>query len=356
MPEPGIGLVALLGPGIGRLPAEAHWDLVIREARQARLLGVLRERLLDAGLLDAVPPAPRGHLEAAANLAAYRAQMIRLEVREIGRCLAGVDAPLLLLKGAAYVLGGLDVARGRLPGDVDFMVPREVLEDVEARMLAAGWRSSVDDPYDQRYYREWSHELPPMHFPGREVEVDLHHAISPPTSRLHPDPRRLLAASQPLDGTPWRVLGAVDRLLHIALHLFQDSELDGRIRELVDFHALARETVRAELTWPAVLERASELGLRPPLEEAIRITRRVLDPSFATGVSVATKATDAVTALSLMPLPPDGGVPVRARAARWIGVARYHWNRMPPGLLARHASAKAVRVVTRRLRSSPEPT
>jgi hypothetical protein len=62
------------------------------------------------------------------------------------------------------------------------------------------------DPYDERYYREWIHELPPLRFPGRFLELDLHHTILPLTGRIQPDSAALLEASNPVEGTGFRVL------------------------------------------------------------------------------------------------------------------------------------------------------
>ena len=37
--------------------------------------------------------------------------------------------------------------------------------------------------YDQRYYREWMHELPPLLHVRRQTALDVHHAIAPETAR-----------------------------------------------------------------------------------------------------------------------------------------------------------------------------
>ena len=45
------------------------------------------------------------------------------------------------------------------------MVPRERIETVERTLLDRGWKTPVQDDYDDRYYREWSHEIPPLMHP-----------------------------------------------------------------------------------------------------------------------------------------------------------------------------------------------
>ncbi|WP_204329989.1 nucleotidyltransferase family protein, partial [Proteus mirabilis] len=55
------------------------------------------------------------------------------------RALAPLDVPVVLLKGTAFAAAGLSPARGRNIGDLDILVPRDRLDEVEAALLAAGW-------------------------------------------------------------------------------------------------------------------------------------------------------------------------------------------------------------------------
>ena len=102
--------------------------------------------------------------------------------------------PIVLLKGTAYVMADLPPARGRMLGDLDLMVPRDRIDEVERTLIAAGWLSAELNDYDQRYYREWTHEIPPLRHPDRDTEVDIHHTIVASTSRALVDAAALLAA------------------------------------------------------------------------------------------------------------------------------------------------------------------
>ena len=51
----------------------------------------------------------------------------------------------------------------------------------EQLLLHAGWSHMKADEYDQHYYREWMHELPPLQHKERGTVVDLHHGILPVT-------------------------------------------------------------------------------------------------------------------------------------------------------------------------------
>ena len=74
------------------------------------------------------------------------AAWIRWEVDRIQFALRSIESPILLLKGAAYLLADLPLAQGRLVSDVDILVPEASLHQVEAALLAAGWGSLKLDP------------------------------------------------------------------------------------------------------------------------------------------------------------------------------------------------------------------
>ena len=103
------------------------------------------------------------------------------------RALAPLGCPVILLKGTAFVAAGLEAGQGRAIGDLDILVPRDRLDDVEAALLAAGWEWVKPDPYDDAYYRRWMHELPPLIHRERDRMIDVHHTILPLTARITPD-------------------------------------------------------------------------------------------------------------------------------------------------------------------------
>ena len=150
----------------------------------------------EAGLLGDVPAAARVHFEAAQTLAQAQADAVRREIAYIDRALAPTGVPIVLLKGAAYLVAGLRAARGRIFSDIDILVPRSALAEVEAALMLEGWASAKTTAYDQRYYRRWMHELPPLRHINRQTLLDVHHAILPLTARLKPDSAKLLAAAQ----------------------------------------------------------------------------------------------------------------------------------------------------------------
>jgi hypothetical protein len=330
----------------------SEWDLLLRQARAARLLGRLAWLMQKHGIADCVPEQVAIHLEGAAVTAARHRLAVEWEIGHIGRAMASAGLPLLLLKGAAYVAADLPPARGRTFSDIDILVPKARIDEAEAAMMLHGWASTHHDEYDQRYYREWMHELPPMQHGQRMTVVDVHHAILPETASSKPDSAKLIAASVALPGRPGvHVLQPVDMVIHSACHLFHEEELDKGLRDLTDLDALLRHFAGEQDFWPRLVERASELDLARPLYYALRHTSRLLQTPVpeqamramaASGPpSVLAPAMDAVYGRALLPL--------HASCSDWLtGIARRalflraHWLRMPPALLVRHLAHKAA--------------
>jgi Uncharacterised nucleotidyltransferase len=330
-----------------------QWELLVRQARGANLLPRIAVALDELGLLHEVPAAPRAHLEAARTLAQAQADAVRREVAYIDRALAACGVPIVLLKGAAYLLGGRRAARGRIFSDIDMLVPQSALAQVEAALMLNGWASAKTTPYDQRYYRRWMHELPPLRHITRQTVLDVHHAIIPTTARLKPDSAKLLAAAQPAAGDPrWRVLAPADMVLHSATHLFCNEDVGNGLRDLADLDSLLREFAQESGFWPGLTARAAELDLARPLYYALRYVVPILDTPLPAGVLRAAEIgcpppalQGMMDAIFLRTLQPDhaGASDALASLARGSLYVRAHWLRMPPLLLARHLLIKACR-------------
>jgi hypothetical protein len=256
---------------------EEDWDLLIRQARNAGLLARIAIEMEEAGTIAAAPAAVRPHFEAETNLARHQIRDVRWEVSAVKSALAGRHIPFVLLKGAAYVAANLPPARGRFFGDIDILVPRDRLGAAEEALTAAGWVGMEVDAYDERYYREWMHQIPPMTHSQRRSTIDLHHTIVAPSRGSVPIAEALLEAAIAVAGDPAvRVLAPCDMILHSATHLLSEGEFDRGLRDLDDLNLLLRQFGRDAGFWPMLIERAVELDLRRPLYFALRYASRLL--------------------------------------------------------------------------------
>ena len=346
---------ALRQPSAALAFTPAQWDLCLRQALSANLTAALWSVLEEAGLLSAVAAAPRAHLQWAGRLATRHRAAVHWEVRQIAAALRNRHMPLVLLKGAAYVMAGLPPAQGRLFSDIDILVPKIALTPVESDLLLNGWIAVKQDAYDQHYYRDLMHELPPMENVRRQTMIDVHHAILPPTARVHPNSALLLAAAVHVPaqdvGVPLQVLAPADMLLHSATHLFFDGEFDHGLRDMVDLDRLLRHFGRQPAFWDALPARAVALELQRPLFYALRYSRRLFDTPVPEAVlaEVARLARppapllavmDAIFSRTLLPAHASCSDSM-TRLARFALYLRGNWLRMPPFMLARHLFHKA---------------
>ncbi len=328
-----------------------EWDLLIRQARHAGLLARLGALLKAQGVLDQVPVEPRQHLISALRVADKIAQTARWEVGRIRAALAPLNAPVLLLKGAAYTIADLPIAPGRLFYDVDVMVPEASLDQAESLLQLHGWTSGNVSHYDRRYYRLWMHELPPMQHVVRLTLLDLHHNILPRTARFHPDAQELFRASRAVDGDEYlRVLAPQDMLLHSATHLFHEGETQHALRDLFDLDGLLRHFGADAEFWSSLAQRAQTLDLARPLYYALRYTQRVFATPIPNEVAAAVRAAEpSMLTRALMdglcargfraPHPSCGDW--LTPAARFALYVRGHWLRMPLHRLLPHLAHQA---------------
>ncbi len=325
----------------------ADWERVVRLARRLRLLARLTESLIRDELLDQVPPQARHHLISEQRLSRWRTGALVWVLERVAATLHGVDYPLVLLKGGAYIGQDLPIAAGRLPSDVDILVPRAYIADAQQRLREAGWLESTLDAHDQRYYHEWSHEVPPMTHPLHAVELDLHHNIQPPVARTCVDANALLKHLKPSKWPAWKVFDPTDQVLHSAVHLFHDSDMRDRIRDLVDLDGMLRHfaVLHADF-WTRLPERARELNLTEPLALACHFCQLWL----ATPIPLQALSAIAqqgpgpikrawllpLLAHVLMPTEPDGHPSAAQNFAATVLLGRHHYLRMPLRLLIPH--------------------
>ena len=326
----------------GPLPATGDgWNALIAAARAELLLGSLACELEEADvpagvraiLADARADAERGRVAAL-----WEAEMAR-------RALAPVGCPVVLLKGTAYAAAGLTAARGRSIGDLDILVPRDALPPVEAALLGAGWEWVKPDPYDDAYYREHMHELPPLIHRERDRMIDVHHTILPLTARVTPDAEALIERSVPLaDGL--RVLSPADMVLHCVAHLFADGDLAGGLRNLWDFHCLLTQFEDEGDLLRDVIEPVYQHGLRREFARAMRLSEEVYGTynELIFQIGFWTRYAEKADKLYLRRLLARDGWGRETRPATRLGFyVRSHLLRMPPAMLARHLWTKARR-------------
>ncbi|MDX1402382.1 MAG: nucleotidyltransferase family protein [Kiloniellales bacterium] len=331
--------------------AESDWPPFLEAFRVTGTLGKTAAALRRAGHFNDLPPRVRLQLEELLLLVDRNQTDIRFELNRVLHALGHNHPPLIVLKGAAYLVAGLTPADGRFSSDLDVLVPRSKLKDLENRLLSAGWRGDELSSYDERYYREWMHEIPPLWHPGRGIAVDIHHTIAPLTGRASPDPQALVLAATNSELKGVQLLCPADMVLHSALHLFNEEFLMG-LRDLTDIRDLLEEFAEDSGFWMTLADRARLHGLERQLFYLLRYTEIILECAPA-GRPKELKSLGKPGPLTLyfMDLlilhamtPPVGlfSSPVR-KTVIWLLYLRSHWLKMPPLLLFKHFLVKSWR-------------
>lgn len=342
-------LVALTRPEAMLRFSPAHWDRIIPQARSAGLLGRLAALAEQAGLADRLPIRIWHALEAGLAFSDRQALAVHHELGKLDVTLARLGIPVLVLKGAAYLAGCMAPARGRLMSDIDILVAKAGIPEVEAALMRDGWISDHQDAYDHRYYREWMHELPPMRHVLRGTVLDVHHNLLPETARIKTRPDLVIAASVPLpDRDCLRIPCLPDLILHSATHLMHEGEWEHGLRDLADLHALIGTGIpAADEFWAILAERARSLGLERPLHYALRLLETFLElPRLPFSLPPPPPWTGALTYRLLA-----SGVGSHHRDCRspltgpalFLLYVRSHWLRMPGHLLVPHLVHKALK-------------
>ncbi|MFN0163554.1 MAG: nucleotidyltransferase family protein [Burkholderiales bacterium] len=344
--------------------SQAEWDWVVPQARRSDLLARLAALATAQGIIGEIDPRPRAHLLSALTLESAQKDEVGAELADLARILGPLEIPVVLLKGAAYVLAELPAASGRMFSDIDILVPKSALSAVESELMQNGWMTTHHDAYDQRYYREWMHELPPMQHLRRGTVLDVHHALLPETARHHPHTGLLLEASYTVGAyPPLRVLAPVDMVLHSMSHLFHNEEFSHGLRDLSDLDLLLRHFGKRDGFWQELPARAAILDLRRPLHYGLVMAHEVLGtPVPADTLGAVSRFGPSRPMLGLMralwrrALRPQhhsakGSLAPLALQCLYV---RSHWLRMPPGLLVRHLLYKAWKRRADAWRKQPE--
>lgn len=327
-------------------------ELLIRQARRANLLARVAFLLKELELFHKLPKKGRDHLQNALTVALANERSVNVEIREIYKLLSRQRVPIIILKGSAYIWASKSASKGRVFADVDIMVLKKDIDLAEKIFAQHGWLpSKAFDCYYQKYYRTWMHEIPPLKHKRRGTELDVHHTIIPPTSKLKPDPNEFWTEAQLISEFPGlMVLSSVDMILHSATHLFHEGEFDNGLRDISDLDLLLSETMENDADWEGLIKRAKKLGLCRPLFYALRYTSIFLktpvpekiirkincySPGF-----LGERIMDCLMLRALMPNHSSCD-DLWTGLARWLLYIRSHWLRMPLYLLVPHLLRKS---------------
>lgn len=334
--------------------AAVDWELLIRQARYANLLSRISMLLSQQNLLDSIPTKARHHFNNAIKIAQANERSAHWELSDIQKVMSEKDLPFVVLKGNAYIIRNNRASAGRLFGDTDILVKRDQLLEAERKLVHSGWVVTKFDVYDQQYYRQWMHEIPPLHHTTRHTTLDVHHSILPTIIKTRFDISQFWDKAESIDNNPGMfTLQPNDMILHSACHLFHEGEFENGLRDLVDLDALIREYISSDDDWRDLLARAELLDLATSLYYALFFSRTILHTPISEPIlSQARLAASSSKVHSWMMkflyvralTPGHSTIHVPEKSlAEFLLFIRSHWIRMPAHMLLPHLFRKAFK-------------
>lgn len=327
----------------------SDWQDAIRILREAKLMASLFHRAENSGCIQHYSAYAIKHLKSAATYAKRQQQQVRFECEEIKSMLSEENIEPVFLKGAGYTLRKSRNSQGRVYSDIDILVEKSQLQAAEKIFKTHLWRSEPVSDYDDNYYRNWAHEVPPLYHLFRGTVVDLHHNLYLPVSGRSPDIDLFLSRTMITD-SGCRVFSPAASFLHSVIHLFTNEDSSSGMRDLWDLYLLLSEYAD-DTFWSDLLFLAKESEFIPELlycldcleyyfgecisNEEVETFRQQNQPGAAG--HFLSKSIFPLALVAEHPLL----MSVRHRLAKHIIYMRGHWIKMPPLVLFKHLTVKA---------------
>jgi hypothetical protein len=231
---------------------------------------------------------------------------------------------------------------------MDLLVSKKDLNEVEKKLSFFGWFTQKIDDYDQKYYREWAHEIPPMQQASRGTIADIHHNLLPPISGRAPDIKTFIREPhQTEDGL--YTLSQHAMILHSIVHLFFNEDFKNGFRDLSDLNIMFSEIDQQSDFWSNIYQLAIDSSFENELFYAVRYCQ-IINGTVFPGYFVANISKFSPTKMRLVisdfifinvlrPTHPSLSN-LKTQIANLFAVTRGHFLKMPLHILMAHSFHK----------------
>jgi hypothetical protein len=323
-----------------------EWQHLILILRHQQLLACYSGRFKEKGIFDDIPVKVKRHFLNADVLAANHKKQVEFEAAELKQNLLGKQQYLIFLKGAGYTLSKADVGKNRIYNDIDVLADKQSIPEIEKKLSLLGWLCEDLTEHDEKYYRKWAHEIPPLRHSKRGTIVDVHHNIVPIISGRQLD-AQMLATHSVTTHEGFQVLSFPAMTLHSLIHLFFNEDVKKGYRDLIDLHTLIT-TNNSEAFWLDLITLAKETGFGLELFLTCRYTQKILQTDIPAFVQDEISRfcpwniifLDFIYEKLLSPNHPICQVRYFATAEFMI-LIRGHFQKMPLHILIYHLASKA---------------
>ncbi|MBI3448525.1 MAG: nucleotidyltransferase family protein [Acidobacteria bacterium] len=257
------------------LGGDVPWPRVLGSAGRLGLTPRLFRNLTRPAFRGLVPATTMATLARGAHASACQ-MMFQLDaVRTMVPVLREAGVEPVLLKGAALAVTLYDQPALRTMQDIDLLVPEESVTAAVRALEGLGLRA-IDSDRGPAFYRSHHHAAPMIGMAGRVI-VEIHRGLVPPEGGLRLETREFIrrAVRAGFEGASYLVLSPEDQLLHASLHLSYCDRFVGKLRDLLDLHALV-DLNEGRLDWGRLLESARGVEAARSLYSTLDLSRRLL--------------------------------------------------------------------------------
>ncbi len=326
-----------------------EWNQLVLILRKEKMLARFYAILERGQLLEEIPPEALRHFVNANIVSKKQAALAKKEASELSKALSDKADYIVFLKGAAYSVTDNPASLGRVYSDIDLLVPKNNLENIEQYLCVVGWKHHSLDDYDEMYYRKWAHEIPPMQHGSRGTVLDIHHNLVPVISGKSINIQAFVKDY----GTAHNnitVLCEPAMFFHSAIHLFFNEDMSSAFRDMTDLYLVS--SAQSEQFFHDVMAITEKYGFRKECILAFHLLSIHFNISLpnvtASLVSVELERVSSLELLLLQRLTLPKHILIcdgERGFSLWLGELRGHWMKMPIGTLAFHLLMKSYRNV-----------
>ncbi|MFT2090426.1 nucleotidyltransferase family protein [Paraglaciecola sp. 2405UD69-4] len=331
-----------------------QWQSLVLVLRHQQLLACYYYIFKRAGIFEKIPSQTQRHFLNAKLLAENHKKQVLFEAYELQKYLQGKQEYLIFLKGAGYSLSGAPVGESRIYNDIDILADKASIDRIEKRLCLAGWLPEELTEHDEKYYRKWAHEIPPLRHGKRGSIVDIHHNIVPIISGRQVDAAKFAKNSKVLENG-LQILSFEAMTLHSIIHLFFNEEVKKGYRDIIDIHTLVT-TNNNNKFWETLISLAEETGFCLELYLACRYTQKIVNTPIPNHVTDSLarfcpwniRILDFMYMRALKPSHPSCRQAYFS-TAEFMVLIRGHFQKMPLHILTYHLVSKGCISLTKLL-------